>query len=126
MFQFFQGLSLLAGVADAATGGKSTKAVGKALDGILPDGAIGDFVQQVFRMERRKASVRPMVMAMTGGASIVVAMAGVVAALSPLWGVEQETSNSMVWNLTQLFGFVGGAYGVQHGVRSDDKGKESE
>ena len=124
MLGFFQGLSLLAGAADAVTGGKSTKAVGKALDGILPDGAVGGFVQQIFDHEKQKASVRPMMMKRTGQVSILIAVAGVVAALSPLFGVEQETSNAIVQNLLLLFAGTGGAYTVQHGIRSYDKGKE--
>ena len=88
--------------------------VGKAVAGMLTDTA---------KHEKRKASVRPIVMAANGATLVMIAVAGIVAALSPLFGVEQETSDAMCWNLTILFGAVGGAYGVQHGARSVEKMK---
>ena len=97
--------------------GKAKEAgpVGEAVAGMLADTA---------KHEKRKASVRPIVMAATGATAVLIGIAGIVAALSPLAGVEQETSDAMCWNLTMLFGAVGGGYGVQHVTRSVDKAKE--
>ena len=123
MIALLKGLELLALGANAVQAVKGAKGGGKPLTENAP-AIVERLVEGIFTHEQRKASVRPMVMAMTGATSVIVAVAGVVAALSPMWGVDVETSKAMVWNLTQLFGFVGGAYGVQHGIRSYDKGKE--
>ena len=97
------------------------------VDAIKGDGkvklppVIETVIEQTMGHEKRKASVRPMVMKMTGVTSVLIAGAGVVAALSPLAGVPQETADAMVMNLLYLFGAVGGAYGVQHGARTVEK-----
>ena len=98
---------------------------GKAKDAGPIGEAVAGMLQGSADHERRKASVRPLMMKLTGTTSVIVAVAGVAAALSPwIAGVPQETSNDMVMNLLMLFGAVGGAYGVQHTTRSFDKAKE--
>ena len=121
MIGLIKGLELLALGANAVKSVKGGKAA--PLTENAPE-IVENIVNGIFQHEKRKASVRPMVMMMTGGVSVVVALAGVVAALSPMFGVDQDVAGDMVWNLTQLFGFVGGAYGIQHGARSYDKNKE--
>ena len=99
---------------------------GKAKDAGPVGEAVAEMLTSSGRHELSKASVRPLMMKLTGGTSVLIAVAGIVAALSPLtpW-VEQATSDAMVTNLLYLFGAVGGAYGVQHTTRSFDKAKES-
>ena len=118
MLQAFQGLAALVSAANAVSGGKAEKAV---LD-MLPDNEfVKGMAQAALKDDRRKAAVRPVIMAATGGTAVMIAIAGIVAALSPLFGTPQETSDAMVWNLVMLFGAVGGAYGVGAGKRTLEK-----
>ena len=105
-------------VIDTLTGKAKEKAGGPVGD------AVANLLTETIGHEKRKASVRPTIMKLTGQTSIIIAVAGVVAALSPLLGVPQETSNAMVKNLLMLFGAVGGTYAYKHTIRSVDKAKE--
>ena len=97
---------------------------GKAKDA----GPVGEVVASLLASsgehERRKASVRPMVLKMTGTLSVLIAAAGVVAALSPiLFDTPQATSDAMVMNLLYLFGATSGAYTVGATKRTIEKVK---
>ena len=97
---------------------------GKAKDA----GPIGEAVAEMLtasgKHEARKASVRPLILKMTGVTSVMIAGAGVVAALAPLtpW-VDQETSDAIVMNLLMLFGATSGAYTVGATKRTIEKSK---
>ena len=96
---------------------------GKAKDAGPIGEAVADMLKGSADHEKRKASVRPVILKATGTTSILIALAGIVAALSPLFGTPQETSDAMVWNLICLFGVVGGAYGYGATKRTIEKTK---
>ena len=99
---------------------------GKAKDAGPVGEAVADMLAGSADHERRKASVRPAILRATGVTAIIIALAGVVAALSPIIpGImaSQETSDSMCMNLLMLFGAVGTAYGFGAGKRTIEKVK---
>ena len=96
---------------------------GKAKDAGPVGEAVASMLTSSGEHERKKAAVRPLVLKMTGTLSIGIAAAGVVAALSPMWGTEQETSDAMVMNLLYLFGATSGVYTVGATKRTVEKMK---
>ena len=96
---------------------------GKAKEAGPVGEVVADMLAGTADHERRKGAVRPAILRATGVTAVIIALAGVVAALSPLWGVPQETSNGMCWNLLMLFGAVGTAYGAGAGKRTIEKVK---
>ena len=80
----------------------------------------------MFTHEKKKASIRPLMMRLTGFTSVLVACAATYAAMAPLFpwtGVDLETSGAVVENLLWVFGGTGGAYTAFHGVRAVEKSK---
>ena len=99
---------------------------GKAKDAGPVGEVVADMLAGTADHERRKASVRPAILRATGVTAIIIANAGVFAALAPVipgLDVSQETSDAMCMNLLYLFGAVGGAYGVGAGKRTVEKMK---
>lgn len=113
---------LLPIAAEAVTGAVKKKFADSGKDG--EGGIVEDALESLFTHEKSKASIRPLMMRLTGFTSILVAVAGVVAALAPIipgWNVEQETSDAVVTNLLYLFGATGGGYVTMHGTRAAEK-----
>ena len=109
-------------IADVITGKSKRK------DGEEPS-LIETAVDAMFTHESKKAKIRPLMMKLTGWTSVMVAVAGVVAAMSPLVGymigkpVPQDLADSAVLNLLMIFGGTGLGYMGMHGARSIEKHK---
>lgn len=84
-------------------------------------------VDAMFSHEKKKASIRPLMMKLTGWTSVLVAVAGVCAAMAPMIAlmmgkhVPQEMANDAVSNLLYLFAGTGGGYAAMHGTRAVEK-----
>ena len=109
-------------VADYVTGKSRRK------DGEEPS-VLETAVDAMFSHEKKKASIRPLMMKLTGWTAVLVALAGLVAAMSPLVGymidkpVPQDMADAAVSNLLMVFGGTGAGYLGMHGARSVEKSK---
>ena len=94
-----------------------------------PPSILETAVDAMFSHEKSKASIRPLMMKLTGWTAVAVAFAGLVAAMSPLVGymidkpVPQELADAAVSNLLMIFGGTGAGYLGMHGARSVEKSK---
>ena len=86
-------------------------------------------VDAMFVHEKKKASIRPLMMKLTGWTSVLVAVAGVCAAMAPMAAlmigkhVPQEMADAAVTNLLCLFAGTGGGYTAGHILRGVEKSK---
>ena len=94
-----------------------------------PPSVLETAVDAMFSHEKKKASIRPLMMKLTGWTSVLVAVAGVAASMAPMFAlmigkhVPQEMADAAVSNLLYLFAGTGGAYATFHGTRAVEKAK---
>lgn len=94
-----------------------------------PPSLIETAVDAMFVHEKKKASIRPLMMKLTGWTSVLVAVAGVCASMAPMVAlmlgkhVPQEMADAAVSNLLYLFAGTGGGYAAMHGTRAVEKSK---